>query len=193
KNRPQAAQEAIKWILGSIRTRPGAAVLDALELLDGDKLRPQNSRYAKHILEQLDKKGPGQVLNRSEIIADFSGVEFEPRFRLEPEWVVVILASLIYSGDVTLSLPGKKIDASNLEELGKVPLEELIKFKHIERPKDLPLGPLQVLFEFLGLPPGLIVNQSTREEGVRQLQEAVDKLLERTVQAQQAIQQELYL
>ncbi|WP_338832719.1 hypothetical protein MHLNE_13780 [Moorella humiferrea] len=193
KNRPQAAQEAIKWILGSIRTRPGAAVLDALELLDGDKLRPQNSRYAKHILGQLDKKGPGQVLNRGEIITDFRGVEFEPRFRLEPEWVVVILASLIYSGDVTLSIMGNKIDASNLEELGKVPLEELIKFKHIERPKDLPLGPLQVLFEFLGLPPGLIVNQSTREEGVRQLQEAVDKLLERTVEAQQAIQQEISL
>jgi len=193
KNRPQATQEAIKWILGSIRTRQGAAVLDALELLDGDKLRPQNSSYAKYILGQLDRKGPGQVLNRGEIIADFRGVEYETRFRLEPEWVVVILASLIYSGDVTLSIPGKKIDASNLEELGKISLEELIKFKHIERPKDLPLGPLQALFEFLGLPPGLIVNQSTREEGVRQLQKAVDQLLERTVQAQQVIQQELSL
>src|SRR5690606_24327119 len=81
----------------------------------------------------------------------------------------------------------------NIDELGKVSIEELTKFKHIERPRDLPLGPLQVLFEFLGLPPGLIVNQSTREEGVRQLQEAVDKLLERTAQAKQAIQQELSL
>ena len=58
-------------------------------------------------------------------------MEFEPRFRLEPEWVVVILASLIYSGDVTLSLPGKKIDASNIDELGKVSIEELTKFKPV--------------------------------------------------------------
>jgi len=67
--------------------------------------------------------------------------------------MVVILASLIYSGDVTLSMPGKKIDASNLEELGKVPLEELIKFKHIERPKDLPLVPCRFCLNFWGCRP----------------------------------------
>lgn len=193
KNRPQAAQEAIKWILGPVKNKQGAAVLDALELLDGDKLRPQNSRYAKHILGLLDRKGQGQVLNRNEVIGDFRGVEFESRFRLEPEWVVVILAALVYSGDVTLSLPGKKIDASNIDELGRLSMEGLIMFKHIERPKDLPLNALQALFEFLGLPPGLIVNQSAREDGVKQLQDTAGKLLERTLRAQQAIQQELSL
>jgi hypothetical protein len=189
KNRPQAAQEAIRWILGQIKTRQGTAVLDALELLDGDKLRPQQSRYARHILDQLNRKGPGQVLKRDEIIADFRGVEYEPRFRLEPEWVVVILASLIHSGDITLSLTGKKIDASNLEELGRTPLADLVNFKHIERPRDLPVGPLQALFEFFGLPPGLVVNPATREEAIRQLHDAADKLLERVLRARQEIQQ----
>lgn len=193
KNRPQAVQEAVRWILGQIKTRQGTAVLDALELLDGDKLRPQQSRYAKHILDQLNRKGPGQVLKRDEIIADFRGVEYEPRFRLEPEWVVVILASLIHSGDITLSLTGKKIDASNLEELGKTPLADLVNFKHIERPRDLPVGPLKALFEFFALPPGLVVNPATREEAIRHLQEAVDKLLERTLLARQEIQQGLSL
>jgi hypothetical protein len=193
KNRPQAAQEAIRWILGNIKTKQGTAVLDALELLDGDRLSPQQSRYAKQILDQLNRKGHGQVLNRSEIIADFRGIEYEPRFRLEPEWVVVILASLIHSGDVTLSIPGKKIDASNLEELGKIPLTDLVNFKHIERPRDLPIGSLQALFEFFDLPPGLIVNPATREEAIRQLQDAVDKLLERTLLVQQEIQQGLSL
>ena len=105
--------------------------------------------------------------------------------------MVVIPARLIYSGDVILSQPGKKIDAFNMDELGKVSIEELTEFKHIARPRDLPLGPLQVLFELLGLPPGPIVNQSTREEGVRQLLEAVDKLVERTAQAKPAVQQEV--
>ena len=72
-------------------------------------------------------------------------------------------------------------------------MEGLIMFKHIERPKDLPLNALQALFEFLGLPPGLIVNQSAREDGVKQLQDTAGKLLERTLRAQQAIQQELSL
>lgn len=193
KSRPQAAQEAIRWILGQLRTKQGTAVLDALELLDGDKLRPQQSRYAKRILEQLSRKGPGQVLKRSEIIADFQGVEYEPHFRLEPEWVVVILASLVHSGDITVSLSGIKIDASNLEELGRIPMADLVDFKHIERPKELPIAALRALFEFLDLHPGLIVDPATREDGVRQLQQAVDGLLNRVVLARQKLQQGLAL
>lgn len=190
ENRPQAAQEAIKWVLGSIKSKQGTAVLDALELLDGDKLRPQKSRYAKWILDKLDKRGPGQVLNRGDLIRDVRGVEFEPRFRLEPEWVVVILASLVYSGDVTLGMPGKKIDASNLEELGKIPMEDLVRFKHIERPKELPLRALQNLFEILGLAPGLIVNEANREEGVIELQKRIKVLLDTVVRTARSVKEE---
>ena len=39
-NRNQAAQDAIKAIIGSNRTRQANAVLDALGLLDGEHLNP---------------------------------------------------------------------------------------------------------------------------------------------------------
>ena len=176
QNRPQAAQDAIRAIAGNVQSKQGTAVLDALELLDGDRLAAKQSRYAKHFLELLAKKGQGQVLNRAELIADVQGVEYDARFRLEPEWVVVILAALVHAGDVTLSLPGKKLDAASLDELARTPVADLTSFKHVERPKDLPVGPLTELFDLLGIARGLVVNPATREEAVKQLQTEVSRL-----------------
>ena len=59
-NRVQAAQDALRWLKGAMKTQQGTAVLDALELLDGNKLVPYDSRYANSILELLKKKGYGQ-------------------------------------------------------------------------------------------------------------------------------------
>jgi len=49
EDRPQAAQEAMRWTSGSIQTKQGASVLDALDLLDRSRLDTKQSRYAKHI------------------------------------------------------------------------------------------------------------------------------------------------
>ena len=83
-NRDQAAQEAIRSIAGQTRTRQATAVLDALGLLDGDRLAPEKSIYAKHILDLLQHKGQGQVVNRSEVIQDEGGVEYMDKDRLSP-------------------------------------------------------------------------------------------------------------
>ena len=48
-NRDQAAQDALRAIAGQHRTRQATAVLDALELLDGDRLDADESRYAQYI------------------------------------------------------------------------------------------------------------------------------------------------
>jgi uncharacterized protein DUF6079 len=185
QSRTQAVQDAIRWIAGNIQSKQGTAVLDALELLDGDRLTPRQSRYAKHVLDLLGGKGQGQVLNRSELIADVQGVDYDLRFRLEPEWVVVVLAALVYSGDITLTLPGKKLDAASLDDLARTPVNDLVSFKHVERPKDLPIGPLSELFDMLGIPRGLMVNSATRDEAIKQLQTEVARLLDQVVKAQQ--------
>jgi len=114
------------------------SVLDALGLLDGDKLDISNSKYAKLIIDALAKKKEGQVLNRSELILDDHGVEYlaVKTFRLESEWVSVLLASLVFSGDIVLAIPGQKFDATSLADMASRTMEDLINFKHIERPKD---------------------------------------------------------
>ncbi|MEF3322080.1 DUF6079 family protein, partial [Campylobacter jejuni] len=50
QNREQAAQDALRAIAGQNRTKQATAVLDALELLDGERLDPNRSKYAKHSL-----------------------------------------------------------------------------------------------------------------------------------------------
>lgn len=184
QNRAQAAQEALRWIAGSIKSKPGTAVLDALELLDGDQLKPRRSRYAQQVLDFLGQKSLGQVLNRAELIQDESGVPYWTRFRLEEEFLGVVLAALVYSGDLVLSLPGRKVDAAGIDQFAKLAIGEVVACKHVERPRDLPLGPLQELFELLGLPKGLIVNPANREEAVAQLQGKVAAQVNGTVLAQ---------
>lgn len=193
-NRELATQDALKSVVGGPRTKLGAAVLDALELLDGERLDPTKSKFANHVTDVLKKKGHGQVVNRSELVHEVYGVEyFAPdRFRLEPEWLVVLLASLVHSGDLVLAIPGKKLDATNIAQLSATPLDELITFKHIERPKDWNLPALKVLFELLGQPPGLAqaLTQGGSDAGkaVQTLSGESKRLTERIVQAQQVLQ-----
>ncbi len=190
-NRPQAAADALRWIRGLTKTQQATAVLDALELLDGDRLDPARSRYAAYIVDALKRKGHGQVLNRSEIIQDDYGVEYmaPALYRLEPEWVVVALAALVYNGDVVLAIPGKKLDANSLDMLATTPMAELVNFKHVEQPREWNLPALKALFELLGLTPGMaqLVTQG-KDEPVQELQKAVGQTVEQVVLAQQHLQ-----
>jgi len=194
-NRAQAAQDALRAIAGQNRTKQATAVLDALELLDGERLDPYRSKYAKHILGVAKKKGHGQVVNRSELIQDVLGVEYlaPQSLRLEPEWAVVVLAALVYAGEVVLSIPGKKFDATGLAQLAGTGIDELAQFKHIERPKDWNLPALKALFELLGLTPGMaqLVTQG-KDEPVQELQKAVTNAVERLVLVQQSMQTGLF-
>jgi hypothetical protein len=194
-NRAQAAQDALRAIAGQSRTKQATAVLDALELLDGDRLDPNRSKYAKHILGVAKKKGHGQVVNRSELIHDVLGVEYlaPQSLRLEPEWAVVVLAALVYKGVLVLAVPGDKFDAMKLPQLAGTSLDTLIQFKHIEKPKDWNVEALEALFELLGLTPGMaqLVTQG-KDEPVQELQKAVTKAVERLVLVQQSLQTGLF-
>ena len=189
--REQAARDALRAIAGQNRTRQSVAVLDALELLDGDRLDPDRSRYARHIVGLLDQKGSGQVVNRSELIDDDRDVEYmdKDRQRLEPEWVVVVLAALVYSGRLVLAVPGGKFDAVGLSQLAARPFDELTQFKHIERPKDWNIPALTALFELLSLAPGMaqLVAQG-KDEPVQQLQKEIAAKVNSLVLAQRNLQ-----
>ena len=193
-NRAQAAQDALRAIAGQNRTKQATAVLDALELLDGEKIDPYKSKYAKFILDAVKAKGHGQVVNRSEIIQDDHGLEYmnPGGARLEPEWVAVILAALVYSGDIVLAIPGKKFDATGLQQLAATGMDELVRFKHLEQPKEWNLPALKALFELLGMTPGMaqLVTQG-KDEPVQNLQQAVGKIVKRIVMTQQTLREGL--
>ncbi|SHK90110.1 hypothetical protein SAMN02745216_04280 [Desulfatibacillum alkenivorans DSM 16219] len=195
-NRPQAAQDALRAIAGQNRTKQATAVLDALELLDGERLDPYKSKYAEYILNAAKAKGHGQVVNRSELIQDVLGVEYlaPQSLRLEPEWIVVVLAALVHAGEAVLAIPGQKFDATGLAQLAGTGIDDLKNFKHIERPKDWNLPALKALFELLDLTPGMaqLIPQG-KDEPVQELQKAVKQAVNRLVLMQQTLQNGLYL
>lgn len=187
----QAAQDAVRGIAQpATRTKQATAVLDALELLDGDKLEPARSQYAKHIIDLLKTKGQGQVLNRQELIQPVNTVDYfvPDKCRLETEWAVVLLASLVYSGDVVLTIPGAKFDATGLNTLATTSIDELKKFKHVERPKDWNVPALKALFELMDLAPGLAVEVTQGSAApVTQLHKTIMAVVERLVLARQQL------
>ena len=196
-NRRQAAQDALRAVAGGPQTRQARAVLNALELLDGDRLAPAASKYAGHVMGLLEKKGKGRVVNRSELIEDDRGVEYMDKGGrcLEPEWVAVVLAALVYSGDLVLAVSGgQKFDAAALPRLAAAPFDDLAQFKHVEPPKDWNLPAIQALFDALGLAPGMaqLITQG-KEEPVKELQKAVSQTAESLARAQHDLQNGLFL
>ena len=195
-NRKQLITNAMKALAGGTRTKDAIAILDALEMLDGDRIEPTRSKYAQEVLNRLKAKGHGQVLNRSELISGATDVEyFAPvRFRLEPDLLVAVLGSLIYSGDIVLAITGDKIDAGKLSLLAERSLDDLIHFKHIEPPKEINVAVLRSLFELLGLPSGLAqMATQGKEEPVKELLDAVAKQVQRVLTVGTDLQNRLSL
>lgn len=191
-NRKQLVGNALRALAGGNRTKDAVAILDALELLDGDRVHPATSRYAQEVLSRLNAKGHGQVLNRSELLSGTSDIEYfvDGKYRLEPDLLVTVLGGLVSSGDVVLSITGDKIDSSKLALLSERSLEELKQFKHIEAPKEINLPVLRSLFELLDLPAGLAQKAKQGDtEPVIKLQEKVSALVPRVLKAGSDLQQ----
>jgi hypothetical protein len=187
-NAVAAIQDALRG-LSSPATQTGLAVLDGLGLMNGEKIDPYASPYARYILDLLNQKGHGQVLNRAELVQDVYGVSYFValnQFRLEPELLVVVLAALVHSGEVLFCLPGKEYAATDLKELSSRSLSDLMDFKHIKKPKDWNLPAIKAVFELLGLPSGLAVQVTQNDpEPVIVLNSEVLKRVEKLVLSKQ--------
>jgi Family of unknown function (DUF6079) len=185
-NRKLLIGSALRALAGGPRNKDAVAILDALEMLDGDSIQPSRSRFAQEVLARLQAKGQGQVLNRNELLAGPSEVEyFAPvRFRLEPDLLVTVLSGLIYAGDIVVAITGDKVDSGKLNLLVERPLDDLKQFKHVEAPKEINAAVLRSQFEFFGLPTGLAQKAAAGDaEPVIKLQEAVSSLVQRILKA----------
>ena len=189
ESRSQAAHDALRWLSGGVKSRLGTATLEALDLLDGESLATKTSSYAQQVVQLLSAKPHGHVLNRSELVASEHGVDYWNPFRLEPDFLIVVLAALVHSGDLTMSIPGAKIDAAAIEALPRYSYEDLLAFKHVERPRDLPLAAVQELCDLLGVPRGLVVDPSKRDVAVQQIQQSAAEKVESVVLAQSQLTQ----
>ena len=66
-NRKQLVGNALRALAGGTRTKDANAILDALEMLDGDRIDPARSRYAQEVLDPPEGQGawPGAEPQRA--------------------------------------------------------------------------------------------------------------------------------
>ena len=195
-NIQSAAMDALGFIAGGAATKRANSVLDALELLDGEQLKPAKSRYAQAVLAILASKEPGQVVNKTELLEQIhSRLYFKPTsYRLEPEWLLVILASLVYSGELELSVVGHQITASDVVKFRSVDFAVLTDFKHIQAPKDFNVSAIKALLNLLDMNEGLATSiQQGDESVVRDMMARSEKLVQELVLGQQSIKGRLAL
>lgn len=197
--RPTDAMEAIRFLAGRGRTKLAMAILEGLELVDADgNVRPYDSLYARRYLDLLQDKAEGQVVNRGELIEQMAGglqpIEKGLFFGLEPEWIAVVLLALVYNGDIVLNLDGREeLNASNIERAAMKAIADLTDFRFFKRPRTLPLSLWISIFEGLGLSAGLMRDENTREEAVKELQRAVRDEVETAATVEGRVQQGLSL
>jgi hypothetical protein len=174
----QAADGTLRAIAGSSTTKPAQVVLEGLGLAhmeNGDlTFTTEDSPYAKHVLKSLFALDTGKVLNRKDLIGGPSNAEVDLKFGLEPEWMIVVLLSLVRQGEITLNLPGVRIDSTNLDEAARMGVDTLVKFTAVSRPKPIPEQSLRVLFASLDLPENLVTDPKKLELAPIQLKASVD-------------------
>lgn len=192
--RAASAMDAVYHLGGRSRTNLATTVLEGLELIDAEgNIRPYESRYADKFLQVLTQKPENQVVNRGELIEIVAGgitpIEKDIYFHLEPEWMVVVLLALVYNGDIVLNVDGREeLDANTLNQVVTRSLKDLADFRFYKRPRTLPLPLWTSIFEGLGLQPGLIRDENSRENAVKQLQSKVNALLEQVAKLESRVQ-----
>ncbi len=189
------AKETMDRIAGKSSSAATGMLLESLELLEDNKIHPRHSPYAQWVLSLMEQNpAPAHLVNRTTLIdmtLTRNGVEdmaYTPQFHLEPELLLVVLTALVYAGDLVIVAGNVKYDASRLADWARLSLDDKLHFSHIERPKEMPLAALIALFEMLDLAPGLIQQEKQREEGIRQLQEKQQHLVEEVVYWEKVLQ-----
>ena len=184
KNMAENAAAAIDYFAGRKNSQPAVALLKSFGVLDGDKIRPENSKYAGFYIDQLKKLPPQGVLNYSDMFeAQFNDWQIDKTFKIPFLFTPIIFLSLVYAGYAVLTLDdGARITASDLEKIPKMGESSFYEFKYLSKPAQMSMAELKRLFEILDINPTYLDNPKDREKGVGILLKQAQQLCNTAVQ-----------
>ncbi len=171
ENLKAITDEAHKTFAGK-KTQSTAAFLRSFKILDGDKIRPENSPFAKYYIDLVKNLSAQGVLNYSELFEERGTWKVDKKFKIPFDLTPIIFLSMVYGGFAEIIFDDdSRLTAANLEQrLPSINRADLMEFKYLSRPAKLPLDSLIKLFKILSLNPALIQNDK---------EAAVEKLLEK--------------
>lgn len=170
KNMAENVRQAFDYFAGR-KTQTATLMLQSFGVLDGDKIRPEASKYAAYYIDQLKQLPTQGVINYSDIFDVKYDDQYEDKhFKINYLFTPIIFLSMVYAGYATMTLRnGTVLSASNLDTVPRIGVLDLYEFKYLARPAQMAMAELKKLFEVLEINPALLDNPKDRDEGVRQL------------------------
>lgn len=170
KNQAEAVRVAFDYFAGR-KNQLSTQMLESFGILDGDKIKPEGSKYAAYYIDMLNNLQPQGVLNYSDIFNPTNDDMFEDKhFRINYLFAPIIFLSLVYAGYAVITVrDGSTLTASNLDKVPKMSVNDLYEFKYLSKPTQLSMAELKKLFEVLDINPVLLDNPNDRDKGVTEL------------------------
>lgn len=126
-----------------------------------------HSNIATRVLEMIEANSKENKFTAvDDVLSDLAG----HGFGLPRELVYLLLAALLYNGElVFVCQGGKRLYAADFGEFFKGGMAKLEEARYLERERDLPVARLAALYEALGLQSGLVRDKTSRAEAVKEL------------------------
>lgn len=188
KNRADAVRAAFDYFAGR-KNQQAVAMLQSFGVLDGEKIKPEGSKYAMYFIDRIRELPPQGVLNFSDLFAtDEMGESYDKKFQLSNMYAPIIFLSMVYAGYAVITLKnGSTLSASNLDQVPKLNQTELYEFKYLSRPAQMSMAELKHLFDVLSINPVLLDNPNDRDTGVAELLKKAQSYSNEAVMANQKL------
>ena len=183
-NMAENARAAFDHFAGR-KTQQSTNMLQSFGILDGDKIKPEGSKYASYYINMMKELPSKSVINFSDIFHQ-EGIDWQVdnKFGIWYIFTPIIFLSMVYGGYAVITMKdGKQLTASNLDTVPKTSVLNLYEFKYLSRPSEISMPELKALFEALDINPVLLDNPNDREKGVAELLKAAQALSNQAVMA----------
>ena len=188
RNMADNVRKAFDYFAGR-KDQLSTLMLQSFGILDGDKIKPEGSKFAAHYIDLVKNLPPQGVLNYSDMFdLRFMDTYVDKKFSIEYVFTPIIFLSMVHAGYAVITLKdGSTLTASNLDKVPRIGVMDLYEFKYISRPATISMAELKKLFDVLGINPALLDNPNDREKGVTELLQKAQGLCNSAVLADQKL------
>lgn len=134
KNMADNARAAFDHFAGR-KTQQSTAMLQSFGILDGDKIRPEGSKYASYYIDMVKALSQQGVLNFSDLFEQ-QGLywQIDKKFKVWHVFTPIIFLSMVYAGHAVITLKnGETITASTLDKVPKTKVQECLALSNLRK------------------------------------------------------------
>ena len=188
KNMADNARQAFDHFAGR-KTQLSTAMLQSFGVLEGDKIKPEESMYGRYYIDMLKALSPQGVLNYSDLFdLKFMDTYTDKKFQIDYMFTPIIFLALVHGGYAVITLKnGKQITAASLDTITNVLATDLYEFKYLSKPAQASMAEIKKLFDVIGLNPAELDDTKHQDAAIAKLLEKAKELCNLAVTQKQKL------